>query len=217
MKAPLLLAAALALGGAAGLSAQAGAPAQAPAQAPEQAPAEVPAESALPAGAPGAVDGESALDKNAAVGAGVVDGESALDKNAAVGAGVVDGESALARFTIVTLGSFPIMLFYSDFSFDIGKFVYHGFDAGYAPWPFKSELSEPLTDAEKAWRIGAAVGASVAVGAIDYLIRQSKAKKARLRREALLQYAAERAGEGEASEAPPERREEPGAESGPRP
>jgi hypothetical protein len=117
----------------------------------------------------------------------------------------VDDESALGRFGIVTLGSFPIMLLYSDFSFDLGKYVFNGFDSDFAPWPFKSEYSEPPTDSEKALRIGVAIGASVAVGAIDYLIRSSKAKKARLRRESLLELAAEAsAGGGSVPLASPE-------------
>jgi hypothetical protein len=103
----------------------------------------------------------------------------------------VDGENPLGRLAIVTLGSFPILLFYTDFSFDLGKFVFKGFDANYAPWPFKSEYSEPPSVGEKAARIGVAIGASAAVGAIDYFIRSSRAKKARLQREALLELSAE--------------------------
>jgi hypothetical protein len=103
----------------------------------------------------------------------------------------VDDENPLGRLAIVTLGSFPILLFYTDFSFDLGKFFFNGFDANYAPWPFKSEYSDSPSAGEKAARIGVAIGASAAVGAIDYLIRLSRAKKARLQREALLELSAE--------------------------
>jgi hypothetical protein len=103
----------------------------------------------------------------------------------------IDGEKPLSRLTIVTLGSFPILLIYTDFSFDLGKFLFHGLDANYAPWPFKSEYSESPSAAEKAARIGVAIGASAAVGVIDYAIRASRAKKARLQREALLELSAE--------------------------
>jgi hypothetical protein len=106
-------------------------------------------------------------------------------------AGAADGENALSRFGIVTLGSFPIMLLYADFSVDLGRYFLNGFNSAYAPWPFKSEYAEPPSQAEKAARIGVAIGASVAVGAIDYLIRLSKAKKARLQREALLELSEE--------------------------
>jgi len=113
----------------------------------------------------------------------------------------VDNENALARFGIVSFGSFPILLFYTDFSFDLGRYVVNGFDSNYAPWPFKSEYTESPTEAELLTRIGVAVGASLTVGAIDYFIRASKAKKAKLRRQALLEYSAEeRAG---AEKAPP--------------
>lgn len=103
----------------------------------------------------------------------------------------VDGEDPLGRLAIVSLGSFPILLFYTDFSFDLGKFLINGFDANYAPWPFKSEYSNAPSMGEKAARIGVAIGASAAVGAIDYFIRSARAKKARLQREALLELSAE--------------------------
>jgi hypothetical protein len=101
-----------------------------------------------------------------------------------------DHENSLVRFGIVTLGSFPLMLLYSDLSFDVGRYFANGFAPEYAPWPFKTEYSAPVSENEKLLRIGVAAGASIGVGLIDYLIRQSKAKKERLRREALLEYSA---------------------------
>jgi hypothetical protein len=116
----------------------------------------------------------------------------------------VDGENPLGRLAIVTFGSFPILLLYTDFSFDLGKFLIHGFDANYAPWPFKSEYSESPAATERAARIGVAIGASAAVGVIDYAIRASRAKKARLQREALLELSAEEQEAGaEPSSTPP--------------
>jgi hypothetical protein len=123
----------------------------------------------------------------------------------------VDGENPWARLGIVTVGSFPIMLFYTDFSFDLGAFALHGFDSTYAPWPFKSEYSATLTQAEKGTRIGVAIGASVAVGLIDFFIRSSKAKKARLQREALLELSAEQSA---ASQGGAEGAQAPGAARG---
>lgn len=120
-----------------------------------------------------------------------------------------DEENALSRFAIVACGSFPIMLLYSDFSFDVGRYVAAGFDAYYAPWPFKSEFSYQPSDAEKALRIGVAVGASVTVGAIDYLIRRSKAKKEKLRRDALMELAEATAKERSLPEALPKAAVEP--------
>jgi hypothetical protein len=109
-----------------------------------------------------------------------------------------DVENPWARLGIVTIGSFPIMLFYTDFSFDLGAFALNGFDSTYAPWPFKSEYSKTPTQAEKGTRIGVAIGASVAVGLLDFFIRSSKAKKARLQREALLELSAEQSAAGQA-------------------
>jgi hypothetical protein len=119
----------------------------------------------------------------------------------------IDRENALARFGIVTLGSFPLMLLYSDLSFDIGRYFANGCAPEYAPWPFKSEYSAEVSEEEKLLRIGAAACASIAVGTIDFLIRQAKAKKERLRREALLEYSAEQKASREENEGMQSRRE----------
>jgi hypothetical protein len=94
-------------------------------------------------------------------------------------------ENPYRRFEIVSLGSFPIMLFYSGFSFDLGRYFANDFNPLYAPWPFQNQYSAPLTDADRYARIGAALGACVVVGAIDAYIHAMKVKKARRLREAL--------------------------------
>ena len=94
-------------------------------------------------------------------------------------------ENPYRRFEIVSLGSFPIMLFYSGFCFDLGRYFANDFNSLYAPWPFQNQYSAPLTDADRYARIGAALGACVVVGAIDAYIHAMKVKKARRLREAL--------------------------------
>ena len=88
-------------------------------------------------------------------------------------------ENPFSRFEIISLGSFPIMLFYTGFTFDLGRYVANSFNASYAPWPFQNEYSVALTDSDRLTRIGAALGASMVVGAIDAYLHAEKLKKAR--------------------------------------
>ncbi|MCK7480367.1 MAG: hypothetical protein M0C28_26285 [Candidatus Moduliflexus flocculans] len=41
------------------------------------------------------------------------------------------------RFEIISLGAFPILLFYTRVAFDLRRWVGNGFDATYAPWPLQ--------------------------------------------------------------------------------
>jgi len=88
-------------------------------------------------------------------------------------------ENPFRRFEIVSLGAFPIMLFYSGFCFDLERYAASGYNPQYAPWPFQNQYSAPLTDSDRYTRIGAALGACVVVGAIDAYIHAMKVKKAR--------------------------------------
>ncbi|MGA2547698.1 MAG: hypothetical protein ABSF43_14190 [Rectinemataceae bacterium] len=93
-------------------------------------------------------------------------------------------ENPYSRFEIVSLGSFPIMLFYTGFVFDLGRYAANNFDSSYAPWPFQSAYSVALSDSDRLTRIGAALGASMVVGAIDAYLHAAKLKKAKRLREA---------------------------------
>ena len=93
-------------------------------------------------------------------------------------------ENPWSRFEIVSLGSFPIMLFYTGFVFDLGRFVVNGFNAAYAPWPFQGTSSAALTTSDRLTRIGAALGSSLVVGAVDAYLHATKLKKAARLREA---------------------------------
>jgi len=88
-------------------------------------------------------------------------------------------ENPLSRLEIVSLGSFPIMLFYTGFVFDLGRFFANNFDTAYAPWPIQSSYSAPLSESDRVVRLGVALGASFAVGGIDAYLHQAKLKKAR--------------------------------------
>ncbi|HUW42536.1 MAG TPA: hypothetical protein VMV90_16140 [Rectinemataceae bacterium] len=92
-------------------------------------------------------------------------------------------ENPWRRFEIVSIGAFPISLFYMSFGFDLGGYVGSGFDSRYAPWPFQNSSSVLPTDSQRLGRIGAAVGLSLVIGGIDAIIHQAKLK-AEARREA---------------------------------
>lgn len=75
--------------------------------------------------------------------------------------------SGLRRFEIISLGAFPVLLFYTRFGFDFKRYAENGFDATYAPWPFKTENSYAMTDDEQLISVAAAAGLSLAFGALD--------------------------------------------------
>jgi hypothetical protein len=95
-------------------------------------------------------------------------------------------ENPISRFEIVSLGSYPITLFYVGFAFDLQRWFANGRDANYAPWPFNGGSSVALTDSQRLTRLGAALGVSFAVGAVDAIIHAGKVKAAERLREARL-------------------------------
>ena len=77
---------------------------------------------------------------------------------------------SLRRFEIVSLGAFPILLFYSRIALDASRYIGNGFDAAYAPWPFRNEYSyQP--DGDEQWLAAKmALGLSLVVGVVDYFL-----------------------------------------------
>jgi len=73
----------------------------------------------------------------------------------------------LRRFEIVSLGAFPLILFYTNFVFDISRFVEKGFAADYVPWPFKNESSYKLSNEEQIQSVAVAAVVSLVFGALD--------------------------------------------------
>ncbi len=88
-------------------------------------------------------------------------------------------ENPLLRLEIVSLGSFPITLFYTGFIFDLQRYIANGFNVNYAPWPVQSIYSAQLSDTDRLTRVGVALGFSLVVGGIDAYLHQQKLKKAR--------------------------------------
>lgn len=47
----------------------------------------------------------------------------------------------LRRFEVISIGVFPVALFYTRVGFDLYRYSTNGFESQYLPWPFKSEYS----------------------------------------------------------------------------
>ncbi|MDX9959743.1 MAG: hypothetical protein RBT68_14990, partial [Spirochaetia bacterium] len=77
---------------------------------------------------------------------------------------------SLRRFEIISLGAFPVLLFYSRIALDTGRYVGNGFDASYAPWPFRNEFSYSPDSNEQWLAVKVAVGLSLGVGLLDYFL-----------------------------------------------
>ncbi len=78
--------------------------------------------------------------------------------------------TGLRRFEIVSLGAFPVLLFYTRFGFDLKRFFDNGFKPEYAPRPIKNEKSYKASNDEQMSSVLTAAGLSLAFGAVDALI-----------------------------------------------
>jgi hypothetical protein len=103
----------------------------------------------------------------------------------------IKNENPIRRLEIVSLGSYPIALFYVGFMYDIKRYYENGRDSAYAPWPFRGSNAVSLDNSERMARLEAALALSLTVGVIDGIIHASKVKKAKRLREARLWAAAE--------------------------
>jgi hypothetical protein len=110
-------------------------------------------------------------------------------------------ENPFYRFEIVSLGSYPITLFYMGLAFDFKRYYDNGFNSAYAPLI----SDDSLTDSDRWVRLGAALCVSCVVGAIDAIIHDSKVKAAKRLR------AAEAAGADDAAGAAAKAKAEPAA------
>jgi hypothetical protein len=88
-------------------------------------------------------------------------------------------EGFFRRFEIVALGSFPITILYTNFSFSMASFIQHDFSAAYAPWPFNSSSVDTTTTEEHLTRMGVAACVSLAIAGVDAIIRAVEEGKGR--------------------------------------
>lgn len=78
--------------------------------------------------------------------------------------------NATRRFEIIAIGVFPIMLFYTCFTFDMYRYVANDFDSMYAPWPFKNEFSYKPMSEEQYQSVVIAGIASLIFAGVDYFL-----------------------------------------------
>jgi len=90
-------------------------------------------------------------------------------------------ENPWRRFEIVSLGAFPLSLFYVGFGFDLGHYIGSDFDYRYAPWPFQNSASILPSDSERLVRIASAAALSLAIGSVDAIIHAGKMRAAQQR------------------------------------
>lgn len=81
------------------------------------------------------------------------------------------GEKAW-RALVTGAGAFPFAYFYTNFIFDGLRFIENGFDAQYAPWPFKTQYSAEVSVSETFVRLGVSIGLSAVVGVLDALVQR---------------------------------------------
>lgn len=74
------------------------------------------------------------------------------------------------RFEIISLGAFPILLFYARVGYDLQRYVTNDFNAIYAPWPFKNESSYIPATEEQLQSVITAAGLSLTLAAIDAIL-----------------------------------------------
>ena len=79
-------------------------------------------------------------------------------------------EGMFRRSLVISIGLFPFSYFYTNFAFDLARFISHDFDTAYAPWPFNTQYSAALTNSEVWTRIGIASGASILLGFLSVII-----------------------------------------------
>lgn len=90
----------------------------------------------------------------------------------------------LRRWNIVSFGSYPFAMFFTNFFYDMYRWNNaNGMDftsegRRYAPWPFRSAGAVEKTNAEFKTSLFLAAGVSAAVGIADYLVVRRKRIKA---------------------------------------
>lgn len=81
---------------------------------------------------------------------------------------------SLRRWEIISIGVFPIALFYTRFAIDTSRFVQNGFQARFAPWPFKNEYSYAPSADEQRVAVAVAAGLALSVGILDMILLQRR-------------------------------------------
>jgi hypothetical protein len=89
----------------------------------------------------------------------------------------------LRRAEIVAFGSLPFTMFFATTIMDTFRYVNHGNDIAYAPWPMKGAGAVNMNTDEAVLTIMGAIGGSLLISLADYLVvryKRNKAEKALL-------------------------------------
>jgi hypothetical protein len=76
----------------------------------------------------------------------------------------------LYRAEVILVGSLPITLFASLEMYDFYRYFNTGLNATYAPWPFNTGSTLNLTSQEQTWIVVSAVGLSLTVAVVDFML-----------------------------------------------
>ncbi len=76
----------------------------------------------------------------------------------------------LYRAEVILVGSLPITLFFSLEGYEMYRYFNTGLDPSNAPWPFNTGSSLNLTSQEQTFVVISAVGLSLTVAVIDFMI-----------------------------------------------
>jgi hypothetical protein len=76
----------------------------------------------------------------------------------------------LYRAEAITIGSFPITLFFTLEVYDSYRWGQNNFSPSYAPWPIGTGTAAGYTAQETGWLVVSAVSLSVVIAGIDFLI-----------------------------------------------
>ncbi len=80
-------------------------------------------------------------------------------------------ETPLGRAGVLSIGVFPFSYFYAGLVLDFVRYYSHGFDASYAPWPFRTQNSIAYTNTEMWLRLGVSAAVSILFGTISALLK----------------------------------------------
>ncbi|AEJ19727.1 hypothetical protein [Gracilinema caldarium] len=83
----------------------------------------------------------------------------------------------LRRADIVAFGSLPFMMFFTTFAVDSYRYYMNDWDRRYAPWPLKASGAIEMDENQRIASFSVAVGLSVVVAVVDYLIVKHKWEK----------------------------------------
>ena len=84
----------------------------------------------------------------------------------------------LRRFEILSFGALPFVSLFSFWGYDMIRSSQHKGDPAYYPWPLKrADIAAPLTEKEQKNVFFTAMGLSVGVALIDYIVRSVRRAK----------------------------------------